>query len=241
MSRYAEAHKNASGPGDARPTALQIVQDEGLVGKLSGKVAIVTGVSAGIGIETAKALKATGMRVFGAVRNFEKATAALKDDLEPGKLELIHLDMNSLDSVRACAKEFLSKSDTLNLLVNNAGMMMCPEGKTADGFELQFGTNHLAHFLLFEELKDTLLKSATDDFPSRVVSLSSVGHRNSKIHFENPSLEGIYEPLKAYGQSKTANIYLANEIERRYGAKNLHATSVMPGGYVSSFTTYLPS
>lgn len=240
MSRYAEAHKNPSGPGDARPTALQIVQDEGLVGKLNGKVALVTGVSSGIGIETAKALKATGMRVFGAVRNIEKAKEALKDDLESGRLELLHLDMNSLDSVRACAKEFLSKSDTLNLLVNNAGIMMCPEERTADGFERQFGTNHLAHFLLFQLLKDTLLKSATPVLSSRVVSLSSVAHRDGEVHLDNLTLSGIYNPILSYGQSKTANIYFANELERRYGARNLHATSVMPGGIFTGLQEFLP-
>ena len=152
MSKYAHLFQHAKGPGDARPTALQIVKDDDLVGKLTGKVALVTGTSSGIGIETALALKAAGMRVFGAVRNLEKGKEALGDALEEGKLELLHLDMNSLDSVRACAKEFLSKSDTLNVLVNNAGIMATPEGRTADGFELQFGTNHLAHVSNYQSL-----------------------------------------------------------------------------------------
>ncbi|KAF2789852.1 NAD(P)-binding protein [Melanomma pulvis-pyrius CBS 109.77] len=230
MSRYADAFKNTKGPGDARPTALQIVKDNDLIGKLDGKVALVTGTSSGIGVDTAIALKATGMRVFGAVRNLEKGKEALGDHLEPGRLELIHLDMNSLDSVRACAKEFLSKSDTLNILVNNAGIMTTPEGRTADGFELQFGTNHLAHFLLFELLKPTLLKSATPEFGSRVVCVSSTGHRGGEIQFDNLQLEGIYTPALGYAQAKLANIYMANEIERRYGAQNLHGFSLHPGG-----------
>ena len=111
-SRYAEVHKDTKGPGDARPTALQIVRDNGLEGKLEGKVALVTGTSSGIGVETAKALKATGMRVFASARDLEKAKRALGDSVEPGKLDLIHLDLETLDSVRQCAKEFLEKSAT---------------------------------------------------------------------------------------------------------------------------------
>ncbi|KAF2263199.1 short-chain dehydrogenase [Lojkania enalia] len=226
---YAEAHKVTKGPGDARPTALQIVRDNDLEGKLQGKVALVTGVSSGIGIPTALALKAAGMHVFGAVRNLEKGKKAFGDHLEPGRLELLHLDMNSLNSVRQCAKEFLAKSDTLNILVNNAGIMMNPEGRTADGFELQFGTNHLAHFLLFQLLKDTLLKSATPEFASRVICVSSTGHRWGQVHFDNINLEGIYTPEGGYGQSKLCNIYMANELDRRYGKKNLHGFSLHPG------------
>jgi NAD(P)-dependent dehydrogenase (short-subunit alcohol dehydrogenase family) len=163
MSKYAHLFKDTKGPGDARPTALQIVKDDDLIGKLTGKVALVTGTSSGIGIETALALKAAGMRVFGAVRNLEKGKEALGDALEEGKLELLHLDMNSLDSVRACAKEFLSKSDTLNVLVNNAGIMTTPEGRTADGFELQFGTNHLAHVSNYQlfNLKHSLTRAVS--------------------------------------------------------------------------------
>ncbi|CAI6262804.1 unnamed protein product [Periconia digitata] len=243
MSRYAAAHANHSGPGDARPTALQIVKDEGLEGALKGKVALVTGVSSGIGVETAKALAATGMRVFGAVRNIPKASEALQGHLESsgGNISLLHLDMNSLQSVRKCAAEFLAQSDnTLHLLVNNAGIMMTPEGRTTDGFELQLGTNHFAHFLLFQLVKPALLASASPSFPSRVVSLSSVGHRGSEINFDNLALEGIYDPNIAYAQAKLANIYLANEIDRRYGAKNLHSNSVMPGGIWTGLQDTMP-
>ncbi|CAO2650981.1 Nn.00g092780.m01.CDS01 [Neocucurbitaria sp. VM-36] len=240
MSRYAEAHKNPQGPGDARPTALQIVKDNDLIDKLEGKVALITGTSSGIGVETARALKATGMRVFGAVRNIAKATEALKDDLEPGRLELLELDMNSLDSVRACAKELLSKTDKLHIFIANAGIMMTPEGKTADGFELQFGTNHLAHFLLFQLLKPTLLASATQAFSSRVIALSSVGHRGSEIHFDDINLEKGYDPMTAYAQSKLAAVYMANSIERRYASQNLHAWSVMPGGIWTGLQDTLP-
>ncbi|KAJ4355918.1 uncharacterized protein N0V89_003943 [Didymosphaeria variabile] len=187
LSPYAEAHKNFKGPGDARPTALQILRDQDLVGKLNGKVALVTGVSSGIGVETARALKTVGIHVFGAVRNLEKAREALGDDLEPGKLDLIQLDNNSLSSVRAGAADFLSKSSILNILVNNAGVMMTPESRTEDGFETQFGVNHLAHFLLFQLLKRTLLASATPQFPSRVVNVASSGHQYTpRIFFRQP-------------------------------------------------------
>jgi NAD(P)-dependent dehydrogenase (short-subunit alcohol dehydrogenase family) len=236
--RYVDSHKNTEGPGDARPTALQIVKDNNLEGALKGKVALVTGASSGIGIPTALALKATGMRVFAAVRNLQKGKEALGDNLEEGSLELIYLDNNSLDSVRACAKEFLSKSDTLNIMINNAGIMATPEGRTADGNELQFGTNHLAHFLLFQLLKPALLKGASSEFASRVVNVSSTAHRFSGIHFDNLKLEGIYEPNLSYGQSKTGNIYMANEIERRYGSQNLHAFSLHPGGIWSGLQVH---
>ncbi|KAJ4368979.1 hypothetical protein N0V83_006061 [Neocucurbitaria cava] len=241
MSPYAAAHKNPQGPGDARPTALQIVKDNDLTGKLEGKVALITGTSSGLGIETARALKATGMRVFGAVRNIAKATEALKDDLEPGHLELIHLDMNSLASVRACAQELLSKTDKLHIFIANAGIMMTPEGKTADGFELQLGTNHLAHFLLFQLLKPTLLASATPTSGARVVALSSVGHRGAEINFDDMDFSSRgYDPVAAYAQSKLAAVYMANAIERHYSTQNLHAWSIMPGGIWTGLQDTLP-
>jgi len=109
--------------------------------------------------------------------------------------------------------------------------MATPKGKTQDGFETQFGTCHVAHFYLFQLLKSTLLASSSPSFPSRVVSVSSFGHRSGPIRFEDYNFEkGDYDPWVAYGQAKTANIYMANEIERRYGSRNLHATSLHPGG-----------
>jgi len=121
----------------------------------------------------------------------------------------------SLDSVRACAAEFLSKSQTLNIFIANAGVMACPEGKTKDGFETQFGVNHLAHFLLFNLLKPTLLASVEAQFPSRAVFLTSGSHRLGELKFENLNLEGEYNPFVAYGASKTADIWTANETDRR--------------------------
>ncbi|RYN51027.1 hypothetical protein AA0118_g10686 [Alternaria tenuissima] len=137
FTRYASVHANPKGPGDARPTAEQIIKDEGLNGKLVGKTILITGCSSGIGIETVRALKLTGARIFATVRDLEKGKKALGDILEPGKVELSHLDLNSLASVRKFAAEFLAASNNqLNILINNAGIMSCPEGTTKDGFEL---------------------------------------------------------------------------------------------------------
>lgn len=234
MSRYAEAHKQPKGPGDARPTAMQIVEDEGLVGKLSDKVFLVTGVSSGIGIETMRALYATGGHVFGTVRNVEKGQKAV-DDVKSrtksgGKITLIEMDNESLASVRAAAESFLKQSKQLNILVNNAGVMATPEGKTKDGFETQFGVNHLAHFLLFQLLKPTLLASSSAEFPSRVVSVSSFGHRYGPVRFHdyNFTEKDSYDPNLSYGQSKTTNIWLANEIEvRKIQTKSVQNTNLV--------------
>lgn len=119
--------------------------------------------------------------------------------------------------------------------------MATPEGKTKDGFETQFGTNHISHFYLFQLLKSTLLASSTPDFPSRVVSLSSFGHRCGPIRFDdyNFSQPGSYDPWVSYGQAKTANIYFANEVERRYGQKGLHATSLHPGGIMTGLQVHV--
>jgi NAD(P)-dependent dehydrogenase (short-subunit alcohol dehydrogenase family) len=143
INKYAAAHQPPHGPGDARPTALQILKDEGLEGKLTDKVILVTGASAGLGIETVKVLAKTGATVFAAVRDLSKAKKAL-DGIE-GKIDMLTLDLASLSSVRAAAEEFLRRSDNkINVLVNNAGVMAIPTRTlTQDGFEAQFGTNHL--------------------------------------------------------------------------------------------------
>lgn len=241
-SRYAEVHKSPQGPGDARPKALDIVKDEGLEGKLVGKVFLITGCSSGIGIDTARALSATGAKLFLGVRDVAKGESALADILEPGRVGLLKIDLNSLESVREAAKTFLQKSKSLNVLVNNAGVMATPQGKTADGFETQFGTNHLAHFLLFQLLKSTLLASSTSNFNSRVVTLSSSAHRISEIITDDYNFKHTeYNPWVAYGQSKTANIYMANEIERRYGSQGLHALSLHPGGIMTGIQVHVPA
>lgn len=239
-SHYAASHVSPQGPGDARPTAMQIIQDEDLVGKFTGKVALITGISSGIGLETALALKAAGIHVYGAVRNVTKATTALQQHLEPGHLDLLEFDLSSLASVRACAADFLSKSTRLDIIITNAGIMMTPESTTIDGYESQFATNHLAHFLLFNLLKDTMLSSSTPEHNSRVVVLTSVAHRTGSINFSNINLTNEYDPVKAYDQSKLANLYTSNTINRLYSSQGLTSNAVMPGGIMSGLQSSLP-
>ncbi|KAI1073203.1 hypothetical protein LB507_010884 [Fusarium sp. FIESC RH6] len=227
--RYVAVHKAASGPGDARPTADQIIKDEKLEGKLTDHVVLITGCSAGIGVDTAKAMYITGATLYLTARNLEKAKKALGDLVESDRVHLLELDLESLESVRSCAKKFLSESQKLNILICNAGVMCTPEGRTKDGFETQFGTNHLSHFLLFKLLLPALRKGATPDRAARVVILSSLAHRFGQVNFDNVNLENCYDPNKAYAQSKTANLWTANEIERRYASEGIHAWSVQPG------------
>ena len=231
---YAEHFVNTKGPGDERPTALQILKDEDLINKWAGKVVLITGATSGIGVETARALYATGADVYITARDTSKAKKVIDDihgsSESNGKIDFVEMDMNSLESVKKVAKEFLAKSDNkLNVLVNNAGIMAAPESKTVDGFELQFGTNHLAHFTLTALLLPTLVQSSTPTFNSRVVSVSSFGHRVSPVVFDDVNLTGKYDPWVAYGQSKTANIWLANYIDRVYGQHGVHANSLHPG------------
>lgn len=206
------------------------------------QVFLVTGTSAGIGVDTARALAATGARVFLGVRSMEKGRQACADFLEEGRVELLHIDTSSLASVRAAAATFLSKSTKLNVLVCNAGIMVLPTREvTEDGFENQLATNYLGHFLLFWLLKDTLLASSTHEFHSRLVNVSSAGHHSGEIHFDDFQLgkEGAYTPGGAYGQSKLAQIYMANYVERHFGPKGLHALSLMPGGILTNLQQHV--
>ncbi|KAL2678953.1 hypothetical protein Neosp_009707 [[Neocosmospora] mangrovei] len=228
-TRYSSVHRSPNGPGDDRPTAKQIIQDEGLEGRMDGKSVLITGCSSGIGIETAQALFLTGATLYLTARNLDKAKKALGDLVKSSRVHLLELDLDSLESVRACAKEYLSKSDTLDILVCNAGVMATPEGRTKDGFETQLGTNHLGHFLLFNLLQPTLLAAAAHGHSPRVIILSSAAHRWGEFDPSNVNVEGNYDPMVAYGASKTANLWTANEIERRYGASGIHAWSVHPG------------
>ena len=196
---------------------------------LSGKLALVTGASGGLGLETARALAAAGAAVVVAARSAEKTNAALqslREHLPTAVVETLQLDLASLASVRRFATSFLSVHDRLDLLVNNAGVMATPFGHTTDGFELQIGTNHLGHFLLTGLLASALLAAA----PSRIVNLSSGGHVISDIHWDDPNFaHHPYEKWTAYGQSKTANVLFTVELERRLGARGVHAFAVHPG------------
>ncbi|KAK2015920.1 short chain dehydrogenase [Colletotrichum eremochloae] len=247
MSRYATAHGNPQGPGDARPTALQVVEDEGLVGKLGGTVVLITGANAGIGLETARAVHATGATLFLTARDANKAQQAI-DGVRNGPgpksdapIHTIELRLDSLASVRSAAADFLSRSSKLNVLILNAGVAITPEGRTEDGFETQFGTNHLGHFLLFQLLKPALLASSTSQFQSRVISVSSKAHYRSNICLDDINFEKeTYDPWIAYARSKTANIFFAKELEKRYGSQGLHALSLHPGVIATNLLQYAP-
>lgn len=245
MSRYASAYENAKGPGDDRPTAMDIIRDEGLTNALAGKTALVTGANTALGLETARALHAAGIIVYIGARTAAKAEAAIKsiqasNPSSAAPLHALELSLDSFDSVRSGAADFLSRSAQLNILVCNAGVMATPEGRTTSGFETQFGICHLGHFLLFSLLRDALLSSSTPAFHSRVVAVSSVGHRAGGVLLGDYNFEKTpYEPWRAYGQAKTANIYMANEIERRYGAKGLHGLSLHPGGIQTGLQEYV--
>lgn len=149
-SKYQSVHQSPEGPGDARPTAHQIIEDEQVQGKWSGKTVLVTGTSSGLGVETAKALLETGATLNLTARDLNKAKSALGSILDNPRVKLLELDLNSLASVRRCADAFLEDSHNLNIFIGNAGVMATPEGRTEDGHETQFGTNHLAHFLLIQ-------------------------------------------------------------------------------------------
>ncbi|KAH7409180.1 hypothetical protein BKA64DRAFT_664319 [Cadophora sp. MPI-SDFR-AT-0126] len=238
-TQYAAVHTNPNGPGDARPTALQIVQNEGLSGKFDKKTVFITGCSSGLGVETAKALYTTGATLYLTARDLSKAKAALGSLVDSSRVHLLELDLNSLESVRKCAAEFLAQTQTLNIFIANAGVMATPEGRTKDGFETQLGTNHLAHFLLFNLLKSALLASTKPEFNSRAVILSSVAHRSAQVNWDNINLDGEYNAWVAYGQSKTCNLWTANEIERRYGSRGLHAWSIQPGGVATGLLQHM--
>ncbi|KAI1426557.1 putative oxidoreductase,short chain dehydrogenase [Xylaria sp. FL1777] len=242
MSRYAESHLKTAGPGDARPTALQIIKDEGLEDALKDRVFLVTGCSSGIGIETGRALAKTGGKVFLAVRDLEKGQSACESFLEPGRVELIEFDSTKATSVKACADAFLKKSSKLNVLICNAAVMNIPtREETAEGFEMQLATNYLGHFLLFWLLKDAMLEAAKESgSSSRLVNVSSAGHHASEIVFDDFQLKQGYEANKAYGQSKLAQIYMANYVDRNLGTKGIHALSLMPGGIATNLQKYTP-
>ncbi|KAI8933855.1 hypothetical protein NX059_009554 [Plenodomus lindquistii] len=230
--------KDPQGPGDARPTAAQIISDNALEGKWADKTILITGCSSGIGVETARALLTTGATLYLTARDMAKGEKALGDMLKNDKVHLLELDLNSLASVRKCAEAFLASSSKLNILIANAGIMAVPEGRTADGFETQLGTNHLAHFLLIQLLTPTLLASSTPEFNSRVVILASSAHRHGGINFDDMNFTKGYHAWAAYAQSKTANIYTATELERRYGAQGLHAWAVHPGIVLTSLSQH---
>ncbi len=213
-----------AGPFGAESTTDEVLQ--GL--NLAGKRILVTGVSAGLGVETARVLAAHGATVVGAARDLAKAEGATAEvraqAANGGSLSLIELDLASLASVRAAADALVAKGERFDLIIANAGVMACPQGKTADGFETQFGTNHLGHFVFVNRIASLMNPG------SRLVNLSSAGHRFADVDLEDPGFEHTpYAEFVAYGRSKTANVLFAVEFDRRHKDAGIRATAVHPG------------
>lgn len=204
---------------------------------LSGRYALVTGASTGLGEETTRALAAHGAQVTMAVRDPQRGEAAverIRGVVPDAQLAVRVLDLGSLASVRTFAAEFLVEHDRVDLLINNAGVMACPWATTADGFELQIGTNHIGHFALAQLLDDAIVAG------SRVIALSSAGHRFSDVDLDDPNFEHTaYEPWVAYGRSKTANALFAVELDRRLADRGAHAFSLHPGGIMTELGRHL--
>ncbi|MBU9266688.1 SDR family NAD(P)-dependent oxidoreductase [Burkholderia gladioli] len=207
---------------------------------LRGKRALVTGVSAGLGVETARALAAHGAQVVGAARDLAKARSATEVVRAAaagngGGFELLELDLASLASVRAAADALLADGRPFDLVIANAGVMASPFGHTADGFETQFGTNHLGHFVFINRIASLLAPGA------RVVNVASSGHRMAPFSLDDLGFERTpYDPWVAYARSKTANILFAVEFDRRYKARGVRAVAIHPGGIMTELARHLP-
>ncbi|KAF2166477.1 hypothetical protein M409DRAFT_66528 [Zasmidium cellare ATCC 36951] len=236
---YADAHKNPKGPGDARPTALQIIGDCNAAGKLVGKTVVITGCSGGIGQHVAAAMYETGAQLYLIARNMPKLEKVINDIVSHSSSKgyprpiAIEMHLDNLVSVKAGAQVIKSLTDKVDVLINNAGMSGAPLSKTVDGFEIHMGTNHFAHFLLFHELQPflehTAKKSGTT---SRIVTVASSSHMLSGIRRDDYNYEKHpeeYTKMEAYGQSKTANIYMSNAIARHFSTQGLTGLAVHPG------------
>jgi NAD(P)-dependent dehydrogenase (short-subunit alcohol dehydrogenase family) len=197
---------------------------------------VVTGASAGLGLETARAVAARGATVVGVVRDIDKARRAL-DQVGATDVDVYQADLASLASIRAFTDAFLADGhDRIDVLIANAGIMACPQATTVDGFELQFGTNHLGHFLLVNRLLPLLLTGT----PARVVMLSSAGHNWSDVSLDDAGFDHTpYDAWVAYGRSKTANVLFAVELDRRLRDRGVRATAVHPGGIITDLGRHL--
>ena len=205
---------------------------------LKGKRVLVTGVSAGLGVETARSLAAHRAQVVGAARDLNKAQSAteqVRNDAAAngGSFDLIELDLANLKSVRACADRLLAKGEAFDVVIANAGVMATPFGHTADGFETQLGTNHLGHFVLINRIASLIRNGG------RLINLSSAGHRYSNVDLDDPNFERTpYEPFVAYGRSKTANILFAVAFDKRHRDRGVRAAAVHPGGIRTELGRY---
>jgi NAD(P)-dependent dehydrogenase (short-subunit alcohol dehydrogenase family) len=223
-----------------RSFGFESTTDEVLEGiDLTGRRVLVTGASAGLGVETTRSLAAHGASVTMAVRDLTKGAAAMDQVLEQvpeADLDLRQLDLADLSSVRTFAHGFLEDHPVLHVLIGNAGIMACPEGRTVDGFELQFGTNHLGHFLLVDLLTPALVAAGG----ARVVLLSSAGHRFGDVDLDDPGFERQpYDAWVAYGRAKTANVLCAVGIDQRLKDQGVRAFAVHPGGIQTELGRHL--
>lgn len=204
--------------------------------RLDGKVILITGGNAGVGTETAVGLAARGAHVVITSRNPKRGADAVADiRARSGNdaVEVVPLDLASIPSIRDCARDFLARSDRLDVLIDNAGLVMGQRTETQDGFETTFGVNHLGHFLLTNLLLDRLRASA----PSRIVVVSSHAHKQARrgLNFDDLQSEHGYKAFDAYSKSKLANIYFARELARRLEGSNVTANSLHPGFVASRF------
>lgn len=206
---------------------------------LSGETIVITGGSAGLGVETMRVLSACGAKIVSVVRNPEKGEAAIaqiRESVPDAEIELAELELSDLDSVRRGAADIAKRFPKIDRLINNAGVMACPLGRTAQGLDLQLGTNHLGHFVLTAGLMDSLLAGA----PGRIVNLSSGGHQLSPLRFEDPFFEKEpYEKWLAYGQAKTANILFSVGLDKRFKDRGIRAFAVHPGAIVTELGRHL--
>lgn len=214
--------------------------DEVLADKdLSGKTVFITGGNSGLGQETGRAMAAKGAHVILAGRDqakLDEAAAAIRGETGNDTIETIICDLASLDSVRACTREADERFDKIDLLINNAGVMACPKGETADGFERQFGTNHLGHFLLTKGLMPLLQRGEN----KRIVNLSSLAHHRDRVHFDDPNFERReYDKWESYGQSKTANSLFSVALQERLVSKGFDVFAVHPGGIMTNLGRHM--
>jgi NAD(P)-dependent dehydrogenase (short-subunit alcohol dehydrogenase family) len=227
---------------EATPFGATSTTDDVLSGvNLKGKRILVTGVSAGLGVETARSLAAHGAQVVGTARDLNKAKAATEQVRKDaaangGSFELVELDLANLKSARACADRLLAKAEPLDVVIANAGVMATPFGHTADGFETQFGTNHLGHFVLVNRIASLIRDGG------RLINLSSSGHRYANVDLDDPNFERTsYEPFVAYGRSKTANILFAVAFDERHRGHGVRAAAVHPGGIRTELDRHIDS
>ncbi|MEM1196396.1 MAG: SDR family NAD(P)-dependent oxidoreductase [Pseudomonadota bacterium] len=218
--------------------------DEVLAGvDLTGKSVFITGANSGLGQESARAMAARDAHVVMAGRDpakLEAAADAIRADTPDAKLETILCDLGSLASVRASAAEANERFETIDILINNAGVMACPKGATADGFETQFGTNHLGHFALTKGLMPLVLKGAGAPGSGRIVNLSSRGHQFAPVDLDDPNFERReYDEWESYGQAKTANVLFSVGLESRFADQGVHAIAVHPGGIQTNLGRHL--